>query len=552
MATNTVSPKATARLVRPPWPGLVITRFVTRRTLRSATFVALAFGLFCASKIIGYADVYPTAHDRAAAAALLAGNAGFTALFGMPHHIETITGYASWYGLAIGVLLGSIWGYLVATKTFRGEEAAGRWEVVLAGRTTARRAAAGALAGLGLSLLVFYLLAAGALIAIGKVHSVDYSAAAALYFALAVVAPAAMFVAAGAFTSQLMPTRARAAGLATAIFGASFLLRAAGDITSAHWLLDISPLGWVEQLQPLLNSRPVWLLPIAGLTALLVAATVRLAARRDLGASVFSDHDTATPKLLLLRGPFTAAVRFTRASTITWLAAMAAFLAFYGALTGTAAKLLNGSGAAGQLIGKLAKSRESGARSFLGVAFFLFMLVLMTYVATAIGSLRSDEARGYLDNLLARTTSRGQWLWQHISLMTAVVVIAGLGSSLVIWLSLGSTRGSFVFHDLLWAGLNTIPAAVFTAGVGVFAFGVLPRLTTTLAYGVIAWSFIIELLSSGTNISHWIRDTSVFTHIAFAPAADPRWGPALILLALGAGLALIGALAFNRRDLASE
>ena len=47
------------------------------------------------------------------------------------------------------MLLGAVWGLLTSTRLLRGEEDGGRWELLLAGRTTRRRAAAQALAGLG-------------------------------------------------------------------------------------------------------------------------------------------------------------------------------------------------------------------------------------------------------------------------------------------------------------------------------------------------------------------------------------------------------------------
>lgn len=533
------------------WPRTVIARFVARRTVYSAAFVALAFGVFSASKIIGYVSVYPTVHDRAVAAGLLLNNIGIKALFGTPYHGETVLGYAAWYGITMGVLLGSIWAYLIATWTFRGEEAAGRWEMLLAGQTTPRWAAANALIGLGASLVVFYVLAAASLIIIGQVQGVGYAVGPALYFALVAVAPAVMFTAVGAFASQIMPTRARAAGLATAVFGAAYLIRAAGDITSAHWLLNVSPFGWVAQLQPLFDPRPLWLLPIAALTLALSAASIYLAGRRDLGASFFADRDTAAARTGLLRGPLTAAVRFTRGSVVSWFAGMTIFLVFFGGLTNTASQAFSSSGSAQQFLDRLAKASDVGAKAFLGLAFFMFMTVLMAYVASAVGSMRSDEAEGTLDNLLVRPVSRQRWLWGRIGLIVAAILAAGTLSSVVVWLSMG-TNHIVALSDLFIGGINTIPAAIFALGVGIFTFGVLPRLTTVVTYGVIAWSFLIEMLSSGLNVNHWLLDTSVFNHIAFAPAADPKWTAAAILVILGTLLTVIGALAFNRRDLANE
>jgi polyether ionophore transport system permease protein len=535
------------------WPQTVIGRFVARRTLRSATFVALAFGAFVASKTVGYAVAYPTVHARVAASAAYVNNIGLIALFGEPHHLGTVTGFAVWYALAIGVVLGSIWAYLVATKAFRGEEEGGRWELLLTGQTTARRAAASTLAGLGVGLGIFYVITAATLIAVGRDHKVNFATGPALFFALAAVSAAVMFMAVGALASQLMPTRARAAGLATGIFGACFLVRAAGDITSAHWLLNITPLGWIEQLQPLFHAQPLWLLPIAAFTTALAAASVILAGRRDLGASIFADRDTAPSHTRLLGSSFTAAIRFTRASSVGWLAALTVLTAFFAALTNTAAQIFSDSTTAQHLLNNLVKTQQNtAARTFLGIAFMLGMLVIMAYAAASVGAMRSDEAQGYLDNLLVRPIGRGNWFWSRASLILAGIISAGLLAAAAAWLGLAGHHAIISFHDLLLAGLNTVAPAVFTLGAGLCAFGLVPRLTTVIAYGVIAWSFLLQMVSAGLNLNHWVLDTSILSQVALAPAVNPKWGTNWTLIIIGLALAFIGALAFNRRDLATE
>lgn len=231
--------------------GRVLWQFFARRTMKSATFVSVIFGLIAASKVLGYAAVYPTKADQVSAGSLMAGQATYKVLLGTPQNITTVAGFAAWYCVGVGVLLGGIWAYIVATKMFRGEETAGRWEMLLASETTLSSATASAFKGLAVNLGIYYVIATLSLIAIGARSPVGYGVGAALYFGLAVVAGAVMFAAVGAFTSQIMPTRSGAAGLATVIFGLSFLLRAAGDVSGTHWLVYISPLGWVEQLDPL-------------------------------------------------------------------------------------------------------------------------------------------------------------------------------------------------------------------------------------------------------------------------------------------------------------
>jgi ABC-2 type transport system permease protein len=91
---------------------------------------------------------------------------------------------------------------------------------------------------------------------------------------------------------------------------------------------------------------------------------------------------------------------------------------------------------------------------------------------------------------------------------------------------------------------------VFVLGVGALAFGVLPRLSVGVTYGLVVWAYLVEVLSAITDSNHWLRDTSPLLHVAPAPAATPDWTSAGWLVGLGLAAALAGMAAFGRRDLA--
>lgn len=531
----------------------LIGRFVLRRNLRSAVLWAAAFGVLVAAKAAGYVTAYPTARGRLQLQNSFGNNVGLKALLGVPRGLATVSGFTVWNTLGVMVIVGSVWGFLLATRTFRGEEDAGRWELMLSGPTTARRAAVNALAGLGSCLIIFYIIAASAFTEVGKLHGVGYSPSAGLFFALAAVSAIAMFMAVGAFTSQLMPIRSRAASTAAVIFGVSFLLRAMGDITSASWLTDISPLGWIEKLQPLYHSQPIWLLPIFTLVAGLSALTVWLAGRRDLGDSTFADKDSARPRTGLLNRPLTMGFRLTRTATISWLLAITFVAAFFGGLTKSATQVFNGSQQAQKFISHLTHaSRAAQANDFLGIVFFFVIMLMMAYAASAVSAVREDEAEGYLDNLLVRPVGRWQWLAGRVGLGTLTLITTAGLTILAVWAGTKSGQIDVPFHLLIQAGLNSLPPALLTLGIAVCAFGLVPRLTSLIAYGVLAWSFLLQIVSSGINLNHWLLDTSVLHQVALAPASPPVWRTDLIMVGLGVTLVVIGALAFNRRDLQTE
>src|ERR1019366_5232018 len=193
-------------------------------------------------------------------------------------------------------------------------------ELLLAGQTTRRRAAAQGVVGLGGGLVALWALTASSTVVIGRPSSVQLSAPASLFFALAVVSGAAMFLAVAALTSQLAASRRQAAAYAAATLGVCFALRTVADSgTSLAWLRWVSPLGWVEQLRPLTGPDPLALLPIVGFIVATVGLAVRLAGARDLGASTVPDRASAEPHTRLLGGPVGLTIRLIRPTVLGWL-----------------------------------------------------------------------------------------------------------------------------------------------------------------------------------------------------------------------------------------
>jgi ABC-2 type transport system permease protein len=99
------------------------------------------------------------------------------------------------------------------------------------------------------------------------------------------------------------------------------------------------------------------------------------------------------------------------------------------------------------------------------------------------------------------------------------------------------------------AGANIVPAGIFVLGIGTLVHGLATRFAVTAACGLVAWSFLLEVVGASLGLSHWLLDTSILHHIARAPAAPVQWDMAAILTAIGIVAALAGALAFTRRDL---
>jgi ABC-2 type transport system permease protein len=538
-------------------PQLAVARFTAWRLMRTGALWGLVFGLYVYDNAFAFHTIAPTAAARSRLLETMGSNAGLKALLGDTHGITTLGGFTDWRAIGVTSLVACIWGLLAATKTLRGEETAGRWELFLAAQTTSRRAAASALAGLGAGVLAMYAVTTLLTALAGTRANVDISPGQSVLLGAAVVAGAAMFAAIGAVASEVMPTRSRAAGLAAGVFGASFMLRALGDAAaSTHWLVYLSPLGWVEQLHPLTGAQPLWLLPIAGLIAACAVATVLLA-DRDLGTSLLADKDTARARTALLGSPTLFALRMSRTVTASWLAAITVAGLLYGSLAKTTGQAFASSGAlrrfTGTLTGVAQRQLElAGTRVFAGIIFLILMTLIMAYVASAVGRVREDEAEGYLDNLLVRSVSRVRWLSGRAGLILAALTVAGVLGGVAFWAAAASQHSGLTFHELLLAGLNSAAPAALLLGAGVLTFGFAPRLTPFVCWGLLAWAFLVDMLGSAIKVNHWVMDTSLLHHLALAPAVSPNWRIVGSYLAIGAAAALIGGWRFTQRDLQSS
>src|SRR2546426_1109317 len=102
--------------------------------------------------------------------------------------------------------------------------------------------------------------------AAGRAPKAPLRVPASLFLATCRVAGAALFRAGGLVVGQLAATRRQANGIAAAVLGLSYLLRMAADSNAdLRWLRRVSPLGWVEELRPLVPPRPLALVPIVTL-----------------------------------------------------------------------------------------------------------------------------------------------------------------------------------------------------------------------------------------------------------------------------------------------
>src|SRR5699024_2822050 len=123
-----------------------------------------------------------------------------------------------------------------------------------------------------------------------------------------------------AVTVQLSEYSRTAAGLAGAVLGAAFVLRALGAMVAVGGsaLSWVSPLGWAAQTAPYVHDRGAPLLLPLALAAVTTIAAYRLQARRDFGASLIAARPGPAHASAAFGTPLRLAARLQRAGFLGW------------------------------------------------------------------------------------------------------------------------------------------------------------------------------------------------------------------------------------------
>jgi ABC-2 type transport system permease protein len=531
-------------------PRNVIARVTGRKSIRAGAAWGVVFGLYVATQAFAYSSNGLSSATRRLLIKTYAHNVGISALVGPARMIGTVPGYTAWKCLTVLAIIGAVWGVLTSTKLTRGEEDAGRWELLLAGQVTPRSAMRQALVGFFFGAVALFITTSVITVAVGQTSKIGISVGAALYFALAIVCGAAMFLAVGALCGELATSRRQAAGLASAVLGISYALRMVADagvgLSGLRWA---SPLGWIEELQPLTSPRPLALIPIAAFIVALSVATLHLAGRRDLGEGTLSIHsNTRTPRRLPTT-PLGLDVYLSRSTLLAWSVPILAYGMLLGGIAKSGGKIITSSTSLRLVFSRLG---VSGAEAFLGVSLLIMSITLGFVAVGQVSAMRKEEANGQLVNLLVHPYSRATWMAQRVLLSVAILFVGGLLVGVATWLGAALGHADVSLWTMLVAGLNVAVPALLLFAAGVLAFAFIPRWTTAATYTLLVWFFLVEIVAGVAKINHFVLDLSAYHQMAAAPAAPVDWTSNAIMLALAVASMSVAAFTFQRRDLQGD
>ncbi|HLY47675.1 MAG TPA: hypothetical protein VKR21_00630 [Solirubrobacteraceae bacterium] len=520
---------------------------LTRRALHAARVRTIGFVYVFAAvsyiQPVAYRHTYPTLEDRIRFARSFAENKAVVLFYGKAYNLLTVGGYSAWRVGGTLSVFAAVFGLLAAVRGFRGEEDAGRAELVLAGPVARSTAYLATITAITLSVLLLGIAELAGLVGGGL------PAGGSAFLALAVISVAPVFAGVGALASQLASTRRQALELGGAMVALSFLLRVVADTsTGAGWVRWLTPLGWTEEMRPFTGTRPlVLLLPLA-VSLLLLGISLRVARRRDVGLGLLAAHDSSRSHLRLLSSPTAYALRAERLGLLVWATAVGAL----GFVIGTVSPSVNNLGISKQLQHALSKLGVGSAltpRAYIGFSFSFFAVVLSALAVSQIGAAWHEEAEGRLETVLGEPLGRRRWLTGRLCLGAGAVVLVALSAAVFTWAGAVSQDVSLSLTRMLVAGLNLVPVALVFLGIAALAYAMAPRAAMAIAYGLLTLSYLWQLFGKLLGAPSWLLNATPFAHVALAPAQPVRWGAAAALLGVAAVASAAAVGWFRRRDI---
>lgn len=541
MTTATV-PVTAAPVTPPAPPGRAVTRLLLRQVRYGALVVSLVAAGMTALVASQYQTTFAGALDGQAILAL-ADNPAIRILFGPPVALDDPGGFTVWRtGTPVTVLV-AVWALLAATRITRGEEDAGRWDLLLAGRLRAVDLVGRCLAVLAACAVVVGAAVTAALVATGT------DPTGAVVHGAGILGTALTFAAAGLLAAQLMPSRAAAAGLTVAVLFTGLLARMLADgVPQLAWAAWATPFGLTARAAPYADNRFAPLVALAAAAVALAAAAYAAARRRDLGGAVLALPSNRAPRTRLLGSLTGFAVRRAIRPTVGWALGLGAYFLLVGTMIASILQFLRDT----PVFANLAATAGFGLGSVTGFAAAMFGLLAIPaslYATTRLATMASDEKARRWTPLLALPVSRTRLACTELAVTTAGVVLVLTTAAAAMWAGAAITGAPLDLGAALAGALNTAPVALLALGAAAFALGWLPRAVAAVGALPVAGGFLLDIVTQSTRAPSWLVDLSPFAHLAAVPDTPPDWTATVGLIAVAAGLAALGVAGYARRDL---
>ncbi|MFH8251331.1 ABC transporter permease [Microbacterium sp. B2969] len=502
----------------------------------------------------GAANTYGSETERTALLATVMANPVILLFRGLPSGPDE-SAFIVFLLMPFLVMMAAFMSTFLAVRHTRGDEEAGRLEIVAAttaGRTvpTVATIVHGVLANVVLGVLV-----AGAFLAGGSPTEGS------LLAGFTAACGGLTFLGVALLAAQLMRTSRGANSLAVWVLVVSFFIAGIGnavgtpsdDLThmessSLTWL---SPFGWAENTRAF--DENLWWPALLCLGAFVVLAGAALALQtvRDLGASILPERLGRSNARPALSSTTALVTRLATPSLIGWAAG--AF--FAGALSTSLGSVVNEMGSDNPAVADMLKalSAEADLEQAVVVVFFTMVGLLAACAAVqTVARARQEEAHGTAEPVLATPVDRVRWLADFVVIGLVSVVLTCAAGFVGAWAGgAGSDSGADLTRSAFIAASGQVVAASVFLVATALIFTVAPRWTIPLGWTLVTAAIVFGLFGPLLGMPEWVTNLSPFS-VAPVPSGDEvdLRGLWWLLLAVAAGAVTSFSL-MRRRELAS-
>ena len=444
------------------------------------------------------------------------------------------------------LVLSSVWVLLAATRITRGEEDAGRFDLLLAGRVRVGDVVLRAMVAVVLAAVLIAVAVGAALIAAGT------DSTGAVVYAGAILGVTSTFATAGIFAAQVMPTRSGAVGVTVGLLGVWLAVRMLADgVHQLAWMAWTTPFGLSSLAAPYADNRAAPLVVLAGLAVGFAVAGMVAAVRRDVGGGLVALPTRRTPRTGLLGSVLGFAVRRTIRPTVGWTIGIAAYYLLLGALIASILEFFDSNRRFADLAASAGFGGLNSANGFAAALFALLSIATGLYAATRLAAMTADERARRWTPVLSAPVSRNHLACNEIAVVATGVVVLHVIAGLAIWTGTAITGAPFTVGEALTGALNSVPIAWLAVGAATLAVGWLPSAVAAIGAVPVAGGFLLDVVTQSVHAPEWVENLSPFAHLGAVPNAPPDWAGLTAFIVIGAIAMAVGVAGYSRRDLTS-
>ncbi len=523
--------------------GHAITMLTLRQLRRGTLVVAAVCGAMSALVAFQYQTTFEGALDESGLRALTE-NPAIRILFGTPVALDDAGGFTVWRtGMPLLVLAG-VWILLAGTRITRGEEDAGRIDLLLAGRLSVVHLVARYLIAISGASVVISAAVGSALVAAGT------NTTGAAVYAVAILGFTLTFGSGAVLASQIMPTRSTAVGASVGFLGLALLMRMLADgVPELAWTAWTTPFGLTARAAPYADNRIGPLFVMLCVAVAFGLAALSAARQRDVGRGLIRVATSRAPRTMLLGSLTGFAIRRAIRPTAGWAMGVIAYFLILGALIASILEFFDVNRRFAELAAAAGFGGLDSANGFAAALFGLLAVPTSLYAATRLAAFATDEKDRRWTPLFATSIPRIHLVDKEIAVTTAGMLLLHVCAGVAMWAGAAITGAPLTIAHALSGALYSASVAWLAVGAATLAVGWLPSAVGVIGAVPVTGGFLLYVLADSAGAPAWVGGMSPFSHLAPVPNAAPNWVATTVFLLIGVGLVAVGNTGYAHRDL---